>query len=369
MYYIGLISGTSMDAVDAALVEFDKKAVVKLYNEYPLEISVKNQIRQINEKSNLIDVAMLDNKLGYIFADAANDLIKQANINSNQVAAIGSHGQTILHVPTITEKTSIQISDPNIICAQTDIVTVADFRRMDMAFGGEGAPLASSFHKYQFKESDESVVVLNIGGFANVTLLPCDKNKIIGFDTGPGNALLDDWIRQNKNVEYDKDGIWANSGKVDNELLELLLKDKYFSLSIPKSTGREYFNLEWLKTNLNKLNKELPTETIQATLLKLTAVTITDAIKQYANGFTKVLVCGGGVNNPLLIKNIQGLLANIKVTTTSEYGLSPDCIEAVTFAWLAKKRLDNKSANIPDVTGANKNVILGGVYAPNKEKD
>ena len=369
MYYIGLMSGTSMDAVDAALVEFDKKAVVRLYKEYPLEASVKKQIRQINEKSNLIDVATLDNKLGYIFADAANDLIKLANINPNQVAAIGSHGQTVLHVPTIKEKTSIQISDPNIICAQTGIVTVADFRRMDMAFGGEGAPLASAFHEYQFKERNKSIAILNIGGFANVTLLPCDKNKIIGFDTGPGNALLDDWIRQNKNIEYDKEGIWANSGKVDSELLELLLKDDYFSLSMPKSTGREYFNLEWLKANLDKLNKELSAETIQATLLKLTAVTITDAIKKYADGMTKVLICGGGVNNLLLIKKIQKLLAGIEVTTTSEYGLPPDCIEAVAFAWLAKKRLDNKSTNVPDVTGANRNTLLGGVYAPNKEKN
>ena len=176
-------------------------------------------------------------------------------------------------------------------------------------------------------------------------MLPCDKNKIIGFDTGPGNALLDDWIRQNKNVEYDKEGIWANSGKVDSKLLELLLKDDYFSLSMPKSTGREYFNLEWLKTNLDKLNKELSAETIQATLLKLTAVTITDAIKKYADGMTKLLICGGGVNNLLLIKKIQKLLAGIEVTTTSKYGLSPDCIEAVTFAWLAKKRLDNKSTH------------------------
>ncbi len=368
MYYIGLMSGTSMDAVDAALVKFDKKAILKLYNEYPLEISVKNQIRQINEKSNLIDVAILDNKLGYIFADAANDLIKQANINSNQVVAIGSHGQTILHVPTIKEKTSIQISDPNIISAQTGITTVADFRRMDMAYGGQGAPLTSSFHEYQFKGNNESIVILNIGGFANVTLLPCDKDKIIGFDTGPGNALLDDWIRENKNVEYDKDGLWSNSGKADSELLKLLLKDNYFSLPIPKSTGREYFNLKWLKNNLDKLNKELPAETTQATLLKLTAITITDAIMQYAKGFTKVLVCGGGANNPLLMKNIQKLLGTfMEVTTTSDFELPSDCVEAVAFAWLAKKRLENKSVNISTVTGANKNAVLGGIYAPNKE--
>ncbi len=368
MYHIGLISGTSMDAVDTALVEFNEKANLKFYNEYPIESSLKDEIRQINEKSNLIDVATLDNKLGHIFANAANDIIKKANIDANQIAAIGSHGQTILHAPTITEKTSIQISDPNIISAETGITTVADFRRMDMAYGGQGAPLASSFHEYQFKKNDESIVVLNIGGFANVTLLPCNISEIIGFDTGPGNALLDDWIKKNKNVEYDKDGHWANSGKSDSELLELLLKDDYFSLSMPKSTGREYFNLEWLENNLGKINKELSAETIQATLLKLTIITITDAIKRYSIGFDKVLVCGGGVNNPLLMKGIQELLGTyMDITTTSDFGLPPDCIEAVTFAWLAKKRLENKSVNISTVTGANKNAILGGIYSPNKE--
>jgi len=357
-----------MDAVDAALVEFNEKAVLKFYNEYPIESSLKNQIRQINEKSNLIDVATLDNKLGYIFANAANDIIKKAKIDANQIEAIGSHGQTILHAPSIAEKTSIQISDPNIISAQTGITTVADFRRMDMAYGGQGAPLASSFHEYQFKKDDESIVILNIGGFANVTLLPCNMSEIIGFDTGPGNALLDDWIRKNKNVDYDKDGHWANTGKSDSELLELLLKDDYFSISIPKSTGREYFNLEWLKNNLDKLSKELSAETIQATLLKLTVITITDAIKRYSSEFDKVLVCGGGVNNPLLMKGIQELLgAYMEVTTTSDFGLPPGCIEAVTFAWLAKKRLENKSVNISTVTGANKNAVLGGIYSPNKE--
>ena len=234
-----------------------------------------------------------------------------------------------------------------------------------MAYGGQGAPLASSFHEYQFKENNESIVILNIGGFANVTFLFSDENKTIGFDTGPGNALLDDWIRENKNIEYDKDGLWAKSGKSDKQLLKSLLKDNYFSLSIPKSTGREYFNLKWLKNNLDRLDKELPPETVQATLLQLTAITITDAIKHHAKGFTKVLICGGGANNPLLIKEIQKLVDDcIEVTTTSDFGLPPDCIEAVTFAWLAKKRLENKLVNISTVTGANKNAVLGGIYGP-----
>ena len=369
MYYIGLMSGTSMDAIDVALIEFDKKAILKFYRQHPLESSLKNQVRLINEKSSLVDVVKLDSKLGYVFANAVNELLKETHTSPNEIIAIGSHGQTVLHAPTITNKTSIQISDPNIICAETGITVVADFRRMDMAFGGQGAPLASAFHEYQFKNNNKSTVILNIGGFANITLLPCDKNEIVGFDTGPGNTLLDCWIKRNKNKEYDKDGLWASSGKEDNELLQQLLKDDYFSSPIPKSTGREYFNLEWLKINLKKLNKELSAENIQATLLKLSGVTITNAIKKYAAGFSEVIVCGGGAYNLLLMKTIEDLLVDFKVTTTSDYGLSPDCIEAVAFGWLAKKRLENKPANIPSVTGANKNVILGGVYSPTKQEN
>ena len=367
MYYIGLMSGTSMDAVDAALVEFDEKTILKFYNEYPIDSSLKNEIRRINKETNLIELAKLDNKLGHFFADAANDLMKTANVNPNQVKAIGSHGQTILHLPTDAEKTSIQISDPNIICAKTGVTTVADFRRMDMAYGGQGAPLASSFHEYQFRNNDKSIAILNIGGFANLTLLPSDEGRIIGFDTGPGNTLLDAWIKKNKNCDFDENGLWADSGKADPVLLKQLLSDNYFSSQIPKSTGKEYFNLNWLDANLKKLNKKLSSEDIQATLLKLTAITITDDIMKYAYKFSEVIICGGGTKNTMLIKIIKQILTNFKVTTTSDYGLSPDCIEAVTFAWLAKKRLENQPSNIPTVTGATERVVLGGIYSPIKK--
>ncbi len=363
MYYVGLMSGTSMDAIDAALVEFDSKAHLKLYREYPIDNSLRHQVRLINEKSDLGHIADLDHELGHLFAKAVNDLLKEANISSDKVIAIGSHGQTILHKPDSTHKTSIQISDPNIICAETNITTVADFRRMDLAFGGQGAPLASAFHQYQFQQDGKSLVILNIGGIANITLLPSDNSKVIGFDTGPGNGLLDDWIQLNKNEEYDKDSAWASSGREDNELLEQLLSDQYFSLSPPKSTGREYFNLKWLKGYLSKLNSQLAPEDIQATLLQLSATTICNAIQNVANKYEEVLLCGGGAYNPAFLKSIQYLLPNIKVSTTADYGLTPDCIEAVTFAWLAKQRMENKPANIPDVTGANKAVLLGGIYA------
>ena len=365
MYYIGLMSGSSADAIDTAIVEFNKKATLKFYREYPIDNKLKNQIQLINQKS-LADFAALDNQLGHKFADAVNEILKEANIDPNQIIAIGTHGQTVLHSPDAKNGTSIQISDPNVICAKTGITTVSDFRRMDMAFGGQGAPLASAFHEYQFKNDDKSIVILNIGGFANLTLLPSNKNEIIGFDTGPGNTMLDAWIKKNKNYEYDKDGLWAASGKTNSELLKQLLTDSYFSSKIPKSTGREYFNLSWLDANLKKLNKKISNEDIQATLMKLSATTIADAVMKYASKFSEVIICGGGVKNASLIKTIEKLLKDFKITTTSDYGLSPDCIEAVTFAWLAKTRMENQPSNIPTVTGATQKAILGGIYSPIK---
>lgn len=369
MYYIGLMSGTSMDAVDTALVEFDTKAKLIHYCEYPIEQSLRQQVRSINENSTLAQVAELDHELGHLFANAVNDLLKETNISSDQIIAIGSHGQTVFHKPEASPDnpytTSIQIADPNIICAKTSIMTVADFRRMDMAFAGQGAPLASAFHQYQFQQEDKSLVILNIGGIANITLLPNDGSKVIGFDTGPGNGLLDDWIQLNGSKEYDKDSAWALSGKENRKLLNDLLNDKYFSIEQPKSTGRDYFNLSWLKEHLDKQDTNIVAEDVQATLLRLTVATISDAINKVANDYHEVLLCGGGAYNPTFSKLLQQSLANLKVTTTSDYGLTPDCIEAVTFAWLAKQRMENKTANIPDVTGANRKVLLGGLYSKN----
>lgn len=361
MYYIGLMSGTSMDAIDTALVEFDSKTVLKTYREYPIENSLRHQIRIINEKSDLGHIADLDHELGHLFANAVNDLLAEAEISPDEVIAIGSHGQTILHKPDATHKTSIQISDPNVICAETGITTVADFRRMDMAHGGQGAPLASAFHQYQFQQKNKSIVILNIGGMANVSLL--SNSDVIGFDTGPGNALLDDWTQQNKGKEYDANGEWAKQGKPHKRLLDAMLTDDYFALPAPKSTGREYFNIVWLNNYLNTVDADITSEDIQATLLQLSSMTICAAIKTSSKKIDEVIACGGGAYNELLMKTIQSQLGNIPLVTTEKYGLTPNCIEAVTFAWLAKQRIENKPANLPSVTGANKKVLLGGVYS------
>ncbi len=365
MYYIGLMSGTSMDAIDVALVKFNNKAILKFYREYPINNSLRHRIRVINEKSELGHIADLDHELGHLFANSVNNLLEEAKIKSEEIIAVGSHGQTILHKPSTKYNTSIQIADPNIICAKTGITTVADFRRMDMAFGGQGAPLASAFHQYQFQNNDKSFVILNIGGIANITLLPAN-NKVVGFDTGPGNGLLDDWIKLNRDEKFDKNSSWAQSGKINQGLLCSLLNDDYFFLSTPKSTGREYFNLKWLNIHLSKQPLYISPEDIQATLLQLSVISICNTINDVAKDYDEVLVCGGGAYNPVCLRLINDLLPNMKVSTTKDYDLSPDCIEAVTFAWLAKRRLENKTASLPNVTGANRKVLLGGVYRPNK---
>ena len=235
-----------------------------------------------------------------------------------------------------------------------------------MASGGEGAPLASAFHRYQFAQTNKTTIILNIGGIANITLL--NDNNIIGFDTGPGNALLDDWVQKNKQQEYDKDGQWAKQGDVNTTLLNEMMKDEYFSLTPPKSTGREYFNLEWLENYVRVIDDEMTSADIQATLLELSTQTIANAIKQSSQQVNEVLVCGGGAHNDLLIEKLGNELDDIELATTAKYGLSPDCIEAVSFAWLAKQRIENKTANLPSVTGANKEVLLGGVYQAEKNR-
>ena len=363
MYFIGLMSGTSMDAIDVALVNFNEKADLKFYREYPIDNALRHQIRLVNEKSELGHIAELDNVLGHLFAESVNRLLEEAKLKPEEINAIGSHGQTILHRPNLSHTTSLQIADPNIICTETGITTVADFRRMDMANGGQGAPLACAFHQYQFQQANKSIAVLNIGGMANLTLLPGDDNKVIGFDTGPGNALLDDWIQLNKNEEYDKDGIWAETGRVHDQLLGFLLSDPYFSVPSPKSTGREYFNLEWLKSYLNKLDLNIKPEDIQASLLELSIQTISDEINYHPN-IKEVLACGGGAYNRVFMDKLRKKIPDKKLLTTEQYGLSPNCIEAVTFAWLAKQRIEQKTANLPEVTGATKRAILGGIYSP-----
>jgi anhydro-N-acetylmuramic acid kinase len=354
------MSGTSMDAVDCALVSFDDdKTTLVSYSQYPLDDDTKKRVRSVNAKIDIEEVDQLDMHLGHLFAEATNALIKQANVNPNNIVAIGSHGQTVLHEPNAPEPFSLQIANPNIIANKTGILTVADFRSMDIAAGGQGAPLTPAFHEFQFRHPEKNRVILNIGGMANISVLPCDKNlEVIGFDTGPGNALMDDWARLHLNTDMDKDGEWANSGRVDQVLLDEMLNDDYFKIPPPKSTGIEYFNLDWF----DNFNCSTNPENIQATLLELSSQTITQAIQRYASDTDEVLICGGGVHNKILMHAIREQLPNCNVVSTSEFDLDPDCIEAVTFAWLAKRRIEKKPGNLPSVTGATESVLLGAIY-------
>ncbi len=349
-----------MDAVDAALVLFENDQTKLIeYQQYPIDENIKNLIRSITASSPEEKIAELDSNLGYLFAKAVKTLIQTADIKHEKITAIGSHGQTIWHEPNAPEPFSLQIANPNLIAEETDILTVADFRRADIAAGGQGAPLTPAFHQFQFRHPEKDRAVLNIGGMANVSILPADrKTAVTGFDTGPGNALMDDWVRQHQNLAMDKNGEWACSGNCNQEFLSLMLNDEYFQRPPPKSTGIEYFNMDWLSS----FNHSLSPEDVQATLLALTTETITQAIKHYAPTTKEVLVCGGGVHNKALMLAIKDKLPDCSVASTGEHGLDPDCIEAVTFAWLAKQRLEEIPANLPTVTGAKKEVLLGTIY-------
>jgi len=294
-------------------------------------------------------------------------LLAKADIPASSINAIGSHGQTIYHAPDIRFPFSLQIGDPNIITELTGITTVADFRRRDIAAKGQGAPLVPAFHQAVFHHPNEHRCIVNIGGIANITVLPKQQSaEVIGFDTGPGNTLMDLWIKLHQNQSYDKSGAWAKTGNIDHGLVALLKQDAYFNAAPPKSTGKEYFSLPWIYQYFDAFSYKA--EDIQASLCFLTAITICDAIKKHAPATEHILICGGGIHNEYLLELIQ---QNIEcpVESTEPYGLHPDHVEAVAFAWLARQTMNNLPGNLKEVTGAIDSVILGGIYQGNKKGD
>ena len=356
-----------MDAVDAVLVDLNKTVPLSCHSQQ-LPIPGPLRARLIaaaqGEDISLRRLGELDVKLAHLFSDAVLALLRQSGIQAASVGAIGSHGQTLYHHPAGPFPTSLQIGDPNIIAERTGITTVADFRRRDMAAGGQGAPLVPAFHEAAFRLNDRNRVIINIGGIANITVLPGNPlKKVSGFDTGPGNTLMDGWIKKHQRKNKDDSGRWAASGEVDEELLNTLLKDPYFRKTPPKSTGREYFNMAWLDKILKRRKTRIPTKHVQATLCELTARSISDAILKHAPQTDEALVCGGGVHNLSLMLRLQMLLDNIRVVSTEEFNTDPDYVEAIAFAWLAKQTLERRNGNIPSVTGARHGVILGGIYS------
>jgi anhydro-N-acetylmuramic acid kinase len=366
--YIGLMSGTSMDGIDAGLFEIDgrtctTRATHTLHYPAPLRAALHDASR--NPADCTVDtIGRLDNWVGECFMNAAQELIANRGVDKGLVAAIGSHGQTIRHQPRAERPFTLQIGDPNIIATGTRVTTVADFRRGDIALGGEGAPLATAFHKWFLSDPEEHRVVLNLGGIANITVLPSAGGKVFGFDTGPGNTLLDAWIQACRSQDYDRNGDWGDSGNVSAELLDTLLADPYFRSAPPKSTGFEYFNLPWLRSHVSSASKaeSIWDEDVQATLTALTATSVADAVRKYAGGTRRLLVCGGGARNGGLMRRLKEQLPGVAVESTAGYGIDPGWVEAATFAWLAKCCLEGVPANLPDVTGASRKTILGGVY-------
>jgi len=361
--YIGLMSGTSMDGIDAALVRFADSGLdilQALQHDYPEDLRRRLVVsRSDTSLRSCDDVPGLHHDVGLCFRDAARALLDLAKINPSEVTAIGSHGQTLRHEPDSTEPFSLQIGDANLIAKGTGITTIADFRRADIELGGQGAPLAPAFHEWLFRNEDMTRVVLNIGGIANITVLHADDLETTGFDTGPGNTLLDAWALQHLNTPYDVNGDWSASGSVAGDLLSRLTSDAYFAAAAPKSTGFEYFNLDWLnETNASQYD---PAD-VQATLCQLTADSIAEAIKTAAPDADEILVCGGGVHNRDLMQRLQATLPGMNIASTAIASLDPDCVEATAFAWLAMRTTRGQTGNLPSVTGARRATVLGVTY-------
>jgi len=351
--YIGIMSGTSLDGVDVVLCEIDINNCTLVSSlEYPIPLELKTDILTMIEGKNTLEaVGQIDHRLGLLFTQSVGALLIRENIDISTIKAIGLHGQTLWHEPTGEYSFSMQLGDPNILTAKTGIPVVADFRRKDIALGGHGAPFAPAFHEFIFDNINGSISIVNIGGMANITIL---DNKLIGYDTGCGNVLLDMWISEHQGVSYDKNGEWAKTGSVDYRLLDSMMSDNYFSLPYPKSTGREKFNKRWLQGYLSGQTHN--PEDVQRTLLELTALSISNEVLRFNRDI--VLLCGGGAQNSFLVERIKALIPNIEVTIAQ----NADYIEAMTFAWLAYKRVHKEVVNLQDVTGANKNTILGGLY-------
>ncbi|MBV1871721.1 MAG: anhydro-N-acetylmuramic acid kinase [Gammaproteobacteria bacterium] len=365
--YIGLMSGTSIDAIDTALVSFkDDKASVLAFYEHAIPSSVQVAISGLCQPgNNEIDRAgELDQCLGILFADAALSLMNKEGLAASAIYGIGSHGQTIRHRPNASHPFTLQIGNPSVIAYQTGITTVADFRAKDMAAGGQGAPLVPAFHQYQFYDKGFSRGILNIGGIANLSCL-CDgaSQNLSGFDTGPGNTLMDYWIHKHLNKAFDNNGDWARSGQLNAHLLEEFLTHGYFSRRPPKSTGREEFSPTWLESVLCK-HPALPTEDVQRTLCELTARSIGDAVCRHLSSGSEVLLCGGGSKNQFLAGRLTDLLKNYSLGTTKKLGIDVDAVEAAAFAWLAHRTLASLTGSCRGVTGAQRDTVLGGIYPP-----
>ncbi len=359
MLCAGLMSGTSRDGIDAVVVRFgDGEIEILATVSQPYDLELQHALARLVENPDsggIAEIGDLHARVGDAFADAAQAVIEESGEPASAFAAIGSHGQTIYHAPDARHPFSLQIGDASRIAHRTGVTTVADFRSADIAAGGQGAPLVPPFHQWMFGKQGETTAVVNIGGIANATIVT--DEQLLGFDTGPGNTLLDAWIQKHSGERFDRNGDWSATGTVDERRLESMLADGYFARLPPKSTGFEYFNLAWLEPFADG-----PPEGIQATLVELTARSIADAVSPYAPD--AMLVCGGGVHNGALMRALRTAMGDCPVDSTAIRGLDPDWVEACAFAWLARRRTAGLPGNAPSVTGASSAVPLGAIYQP-----
>jgi anhydro-N-acetylmuramic acid kinase len=370
--FIGLMSGTSLDGVDVALVAFTEQKTQMLHSHflaYPAALRAQILALQHPTENELENTALIGNALAKIYAEAVNQLLVDAQLSSNQIVAIGCHGQTIRHRPGFEDGIgfTLQIGNAALLSELTSITVISDFRSRDIAAGGQGAPLVPAFHQAVFADKQINRAIINIGGIANITYLGSSENSsnksngVYGFDSGPGNMLLDAWIKQHKNLDYDANGDWASTGQVIPSLLSDMLAEPYFALLPPKSTGRDLFNQAWLQEKLLATTTLRPQD-VAYTLVALTAHSIYNALTQHCGEFNEVYVCGGGAHNRLLIESLQTLLGETKCDSTESLGVGADWVEAIAFAWLAKQCINKKTANLAEVTGAKGPRILGAIY-------
>ena len=361
--FLGLISGTSADGIDAALVDFDGGAPRLLRaRTYPLPEDLRAlvlRVSQADARVELDEVGELDTRLGRAFAEAARELLREAGVEPARVRAIGSHGQTLRHRPLGDAPFTLQLGDANQVAEATGIDTIADFRRRDVAAGGQGAPLVPAFHAATLADAGEDRAVLNLGGIANLTLLPV-RGDVRGFDTGPANGLMDAWCLRHRGHSFDRGGAFAATGRSEEALLARLLAEPWLSLPPPKSTGRDQFHLGWLEARIGAA--AVAPADVMATLARFTARTVADALRPQLPTCARVLVCGGGVHNPVLLREVRAALPGMVVESTGEHGLDPDFVEAMAFAWLAREFLGGRPGNLATVTGARGPRVLGALY-------
>ncbi|HEX4985583.1 MAG TPA: anhydro-N-acetylmuramic acid kinase [Burkholderiales bacterium] len=357
-YYIGLMSGTSLDGVDAVLLEFTGDRHRQAGQAFVgFDASLRRRLLALHEagRDEIHLAALAGNDLSRLYATAVKRLLEGTRTSPRRVQAIGCHGQTIRHRPDAGYTT--QIGNGALLAELTGITVVCDFRSRDVAAGGEGAPLVPAFHKAAFSRAGIHRVIVNIGGIANLTDL--GPGRVRGFDTGPGNMLMDAWVRRHKGKSFDANGKWAAGGTCNPPLLRSLLSDPYFSRRPPKSTGRELFGIAWLE---KRLSAATAPRDVQATLLELTARTIGSAVTSFCKGATEVYVCGGGASNPALMSRIAAALPRCAVDSTMALGIHPDWVEACAFAWLGRQALLLRAGNLPEATGARGPRVLGAIY-------